>query len=184
MSLLFQVFVNIIFFVAILILYVKMLRVRRGEEDSQRFYQGVQSKIAVLEDLSDRIERQFEQFKTLSDKKNQQLSAKMGEADQKVIQIENSMRKSLEVANIFQDKIPHQEIIKRKNSIKYYKAARLAHSGKSAQEISAELGLPMGEVEMITELNKDTLQFERPKYFIEDEVGSEPSSEATQKASL
>ncbi len=73
--------------------------------------------------------------------------------------IEASMGKSLEVAKIFQDKIPHQEIIERQNTAKYVKAARLAHQGMAVSEIAAQVDLSMGEIEMIAKLNREQLQF-------------------------
>jgi flagellar hook-basal body complex protein FliE len=63
------------------------------------------------------------------------------------------------VAEIFQDKIPHEEIIQRQSTIKYVQAARMAHSGASIEEIVKEVGLPQSEVEFIAKVNKDQLMF-------------------------
>ena len=62
-------------------------------------------------------------------------------ADRQVARIENSAQKSLEVASIFQDRIPHTEILERQNTIKYVTAARMAHQGRSIDEIGSALGL-------------------------------------------
>ncbi|MCB0384570.1 MAG: DUF2802 domain-containing protein, partial [Bdellovibrionales bacterium] len=57
-------------------------------------------------------------------------------------------------------KIPHEEIIERQNTIKYVRAARMAHEGASLAEIAQEVALPMGEIEFIAKVNKDRLMFD------------------------
>ena len=63
------------------------------------------------------------------------------------------------LSKIFQDKIPHQEIIERQNTVKYVKAARMAHQGHSLDEIAAQVDLSRGEIEFISKVNRDQLQF-------------------------
>lgn len=69
------------------------------------------------------------------------------------------MQKSLEVAKIFQDRIPHSEILERQNTIKYVKAARLAHQGLAPEEIGRQVDLSLGEIEFIAKVNRDQLMF-------------------------
>lgn len=154
-----QVLANIVFTAA---LFVVFARLRRPAKDDPRLSKGLQllsSKIAVLEDLSDRTETQVQQMLLLLDQKSKELQSKIALADQQVAAVRQSMEQSLEVAQIFQDKIPHNEIIERQNSVKYIKAARLAHAGVPVTDIAREVDLPMGEIEFIAKVNQDSLSF-------------------------
>lgn len=134
----------------------------RPQKDDPRLSRGLQllqSKIAVLEDLSDQVEKQFSQLSELLEIKAKNVQSRIQEADQKLEEIRNSMSRSLEVAEIFQDRIPHQEIVERQNTIKYVKAARMAHQGVSLDEIAASVDLSRGEIEMIANVNRSQLQF-------------------------
>jgi hypothetical protein len=138
------------------------MRFQRPAKDDPRLSKGLQllqSKIAVLEDLSDRTEIQVNQLTTLLEQKCRDIQQQIQNSDKQLQKIEHSMQKSLEVAKIFQDRIPHTEILERQNTIKYVKAARLAHQGLNAQEISSQVDLSMGEIEFIAKVNKDQLMF-------------------------
>lgn len=142
--------------------FVIIMRMNRAPKDDPRLSRGLQllqSKISVLEDLSDRTEMQVNQLTSILDQKVKEVQAKVQLADQHVQAIRVSMDRSLEVAKIFQDKIPHQEIIERQNTIKYVQAARLAHQGLSVDEIAAQVSLPKGEIEFIAKVNRDRLMF-------------------------
>lgn len=154
-----QIFANIVFTAA---LFVVFARLRRPAKDDPRLSKGLQllsSKIAVLEDLSDRTETQVQQMLLLLDQKSRELQSKIGLAEQQVGLVRQSMQQSLEVAQIFQDKIPHTEIIERQNSVKYIRAARLAHAGVSVANIALEVDLPIGEIEFISKVNQESLSF-------------------------
>jgi hypothetical protein len=154
-----QIFANVVFTAA---LFVAFARLRRPAKDDPRLSKGLQllsSKIAVLEDLSDRTETQVQQMLLLLDQKSRELQSKIGLAEQQVSLVRQSMQQSLEVAQIFQDKIPHSEIIERQNSVKYIRAARMAHAGVSADEIAKEVDLPFGEIEFISKVNHENLSF-------------------------
>lgn len=138
------------------------MRFHRPSKDDPRLSKGLQllqSKIAVLEDLSDRTETQVGQLTTLLEQKCRDIQIQIQNSEKQLQKIDQSMQKSLEVAKIFQDRIPHTEILERQNTIKYVKAARLAHQGLNAQEISTKVDLSMGEIEFITKVNKDQLMF-------------------------
>ncbi|HRK07056.1 MAG TPA: DUF2802 domain-containing protein [Pseudobdellovibrionaceae bacterium] len=156
-------FIQILFNIAVLIaLYVAFVRLNRPAKDDPRLSKGLQlltSKIAILEDVNDRTELQIQQMMTLVDAKAKELQQKIHDADQKMQSIGVAMNRSLEVAEIFQDKIPHHEIIERENSRKYIHAARLAHRGAAAEEIHRETQLPMNEIEFIMKVNRDQLSF-------------------------
>ncbi len=174
-----QVLANIAFAVSIFVIFA---RLRRPAKDDPRLSKGLQllsSKIAVLEDLSDRTESQVNQMLTLLDQKSRELQSKIALADQQVNAIRQSMDQSLEVATIFQDKIPHNEIIERQNSVKYIRAARMAHAGVSVAEIAREVDLPISEIEFIAKVNQDNLSFredELPAWAREPQDANETSA--------
>lgn len=143
-------------------LFILWARTKRRPQDDPRLTRGLQllqSKISVIEDLSDRTEHQVEQLNRLMESKVKQIQQKIMEADVQIQKIEQSMQKSLEVADIFQDKIPHEEIIERNNMLKYVQAAQMAHQGVSVEDIVRAIDLPRGEVEFISKVNRDQLMF-------------------------
>jgi hypothetical protein len=143
-------------------IFTIVMRMNRQPKDDPRLSRGLQllqSKIAVLEDLSDRTEIQVNQLSAMLDQKAREVQAKVHLAEQQVHQIRISTERSLEVAKIFQDKIPHQEIIERQSTVKYVQAARLAHQGLDVEEIAKQVDLPKGEIEFITKVNRDRLMF-------------------------
>jgi hypothetical protein len=137
-------------------------KLKRPSPDDPRLSKGLQllqTKISVIEDLSDRTETQVSQVTALLEGKVKEVQSLLIEAEKMNQKIEASMQKSLEVAKIFQDRIPHQEIVERQNTIKYVKAARMAHQGATAEEIAREVDLSKGEIEFITKVNRNQLQF-------------------------
>jgi hypothetical protein len=143
-------------------LFVVIMRMSRAPKDDPRLSRGLQllqSKISVLEDLSDRTELQVNQLTAILENKAREVQAKVHLAEQTVHEIRVSMERSLDVAKIFQDKIPHAEIIERQNTIKYVQAARLAHQGMSVEEIAEKVDLPKGELEFVAKVNREQLTF-------------------------
>ncbi|NJM10462.1 MAG: DUF2802 domain-containing protein [Bdellovibrionaceae bacterium] len=139
------------------------MRLRRPPQDDPRLSRGLQllqTKITVLEDLSDRTDSQVKSLTGLLDQKNRMLQNRILEAEQQVLKIDHSMHKSMEVAEIFQDKIPHQEILERQRTVEYVKAARMANSGMSVEEIAQAVHLPREQVELIAKFNRDQLMFD------------------------
>lgn len=154
-----QIFIDMVLLTTCGFLWVKLNRPQKDDPRMSRGLQLLGSKISVLEDLSDRTETQVKQLTSLMEQKVREIQSTLQEAESQVQKIEQSMTKSLEVAKIFQDKIPHQEIIERQNTIKYVKAARMAHQGASVEEILQAVDLPRGEIEFIAKVNRDQLQF-------------------------
>jgi len=154
-----QVFVNLVLLAGFGFVWFRLNRPAKDDPRLSRGLQLLQSKIAVLEDLSDRTEIQVTQLTSLMEQKCRDIQGYIVQAEKQVQKIESSMGKSLEVAKIFQDKIPHQEIIERQNTIKYVKAARMAHQGMSVAEIAGQVDLSQGEIEFISKVNRDQLQF-------------------------
>lgn len=138
-------------------------RLRRPPQDDPRLSRGLQllqTKITVLEDLSDRTDAQVKQLSSLLDQKTRVLQNKVIEAEHQIVKIDHSMNKSIEVAEIFQDKIPHEEILERQRTVEYVKAARMAHSGLAVEEICKQVNLPREQVELIAKFNRDQLMFD------------------------
>lgn len=156
---LFQVLVDLLFLTAFGITWLKLMRPQKDDPRLSRGLQLLQSKIAVLEDLGDQTDRQFQQMSQLLEAKGREIQSHVDRADEQIRKIELSLGKSLEVANIFQDRIPHQEIIDRKLTAKYVKAARLAHQGMSVDEIAGQVDLSSAEIEFAVKVNRDELQF-------------------------
>jgi hypothetical protein len=155
-------------------------RLRRPPQDDPRLSRGLQllqTKITVLEDLSDRTDAQVKQLSNLLDHKTRTVQNKILEAEEQVLKIDHSMHKSLEVAEIFQDKIPHQEILERQRTVEYVKAARMAHSGLSVEEISQSVHLPREQIELIAKFNREQLMFDEsqlPEWATRPSSSSEP----------
>lgn len=143
--------------------FVVWQRFKRPPQEDPRLSRGLQllqSKIAILEDLSDRTDKQVAQLLSLLEQKGRFVQKTLLDAESEIQKIDQATRRSKEVAEIFQDKIPHAEIIERQNTIKYVKAAQLAHSGVSPDEIVRQTELPLGEVEFIAKVNKDQMMID------------------------
>lgn len=154
-----QVLVNLVLFAGLAVTWVRLSRPAKDDPRLSKGLQLLQSKIAVLEDLSDRTETQVSQLTALLETKCRDIQEKIAAADRQISRIDASAKKSLEVANIFQDRIPHSEIVERQNTIKYVTAARLAHQGHSVDDIAARVDLSRAEIEFIAKVNRERLQF-------------------------
>lgn len=155
-----QIALNLVFAMGLAIVWTKLKRPPQDDPRLSRGLQLLQSKISVLEDLSDRTDRQVEQLTQLLEQKARQLQTKIFDAENQLKKVDQSMHRSLEVAEIFQDKIPHGEIIERQNTVKYVLAAQLAHKGLSVEEILQKVDLPREHIEFIAKVNKEELMFD------------------------
>jgi hypothetical protein len=154
-----QIFINIVLFSVVGILWMKLSRPQKDDPRLSKGLQLLQSKISVLEDLSDRTETQVRQLTALIEGKIKDVQTSLQTSEKQLAKIEKATQKSMEVAKIFQDRIPHDEIIERRNSMKYIKAARLANQGLSADEIAKQVDLSTGEIDFIAKVNKEQLMF-------------------------
>lgn len=154
-----QILLNMILIGAVGVVWVRLSRPAKDDPRLSKGLQLLQSKISVLEDLSDRTETQVSQLTALMEGKCRDIQEKIAIADRQIARIDSSAQKSLEVAQIFQDRIPHSEILERQNTIKYVTAARLAHQGATVEQISAQVDLSRAEIEFIAKVNRDKLQF-------------------------
>ena len=154
-----QLFLNITFAVTIFILWARLARSPKEDPRLSKGLQILQTKISILEDLSDRTDKQVRDLCNIIERKSKEVEAAIIQSEEQINKIGNSMRKSLEVAEIFQDKIPHDEILDRKNSKKYIDAALLAHRGQTPAQIAEVIDLSIPEIEFICKVNKDRLMF-------------------------
>jgi hypothetical protein len=137
------------------------LRIKEKKED-QRMTKGLQllqNKISILEDLSDRTDEQVHKLVHLIDKKAGEVRSHLSAADEKIEHIEAALSKALDISKVFSEQIPQQEMMNRQNTNAYVQAAKMAHQGFSIDQISAKVDLSPAEIEMITKVNKDNLQF-------------------------
>lgn len=154
-----QTVLNLSFLAGIIFLWRKLNRPMKDDPRMSKGLQLLQSKISILEDLSDRTETQVQQLLQLLEAKYKDVQKIIDSAQVEINEINKATQKSLEVANIFKDRIPHQEIIERQKTIKYVNAARMAHQGMTAQEIARQVDLSTGEIDFILKTNKDQLLF-------------------------
>ncbi|MFN8945333.1 MAG: hypothetical protein ACK5WZ_12020 [Pseudobdellovibrionaceae bacterium] len=158
----FWVLVLVIFDILLLFGFILIWgKIIRSKEDDPRLSRGLQmlsSKLAILEDLSQRTDTQVEQVTTLIDRKIQQVSEAIELCEKQMVHIQKAQQKSSDIAQIFQDKIPHQEIIERQTTLKYVQAAKMIQEGKTIDEVQMSIGLSFGEIELIANMDVDYLK--------------------------
>jgi hypothetical protein len=155
-----QIILNIGFVAAILVCWARLNRPQKDDPRLSRGLQLLQSKIAILEDLSDRTDLQVRQLTSLLEQKGREVQEQVTFAQKQINKVEVSIQKSMDVSKIFQDKIPHKEIIERQNTAKYVQAAKLANQGLTADEIALRIDIPKSELEFIVKVNKNKLMFD------------------------
>lgn len=159
-GILFFTIVQLIFFSGLILIWMRMKKDYSDDSRWSRNLQILQSKIAVFEDLSDRTEVQVSQLTIMLENKMCDMQRKIDEADEILNKISCAMKKSMEVAQIFQDKIPHEEIIERQNTVKFVRAALMAHEGKTEDEIAELVNLPKSQIDFIVKVNAHRLSFD------------------------
>jgi hypothetical protein len=154
-----QVAIDLLFFAGLGLCFVKFKT--RREEDPRLSYglKLLQNKIAIIEDLSDKTDHQVKQLVAMMENKLKDLQSKIQESDKQLKNIDQAMGKTLEVAQIFQNQVPHEAIMERKTSNKYITAARMAHQGMSHEQISQAVDLPAAELDLIIKVNRENLTF-------------------------
>jgi hypothetical protein len=156
------IFLQVIFDLAF-IATATLLLIERSKSktmEDPRLSRGLQllsSKIAILQDLMDRSEAMSRQLTQLMDGKQQNIQESLEEAEIHLHRIKKATEKSQEVAKIFQEQIPHREIIERQTSAKYLQAAKLANKGLSFEEIAKQVDIPRGELDLIVKVNRERL---------------------------
>ena len=173
-----QILAHTLTFAAVAYLFILSRRPPKDDPRMSRGLQLLQSKIAILEDLSDRSDTQVAQLQALLNQRSKELESLLGKAELEMQKIQQATKKSLQVAEIFQDRIPHKEIIERQHTAKYVQAARLAHQGMNPDEIAKAVDLTPAEIDLIAKMNREQLQFSEEDL---PEWAAKPAEKATEK---
>lgn len=121
--------------------------------------QLLQNKISILQDLSDKTDEQVRKWVHVLDQKASEVQGQLLQSDEKIQQIENALNKALDVSKIFYEQVPHAEMTERQKTSKYVQAAKLANQGFTVDQICQKIDLSSAEIEMITKMNREELQF-------------------------
>ena len=149
-----QIVVNIFLLAG---LGVCLIKVFKEKGDDPRLTQGLrllQSKISILEDLSDHTENQVKQLMMLLDKKLHEVRGTIEHMNSKMGEVDRSIAETKQMAKKIQNDLSSDTIVEKKLENKYIQAAQMAHKGHSADEIVRALNLPRAEVELIARVNK------------------------------
>lgn len=155
-----QLLVNIGFLLGLSLCLAKVFR---KQEDDPRLTQGLrllQSKISILEDLSDHTDNQVKQIMTLLDKKLTEVRGTMGQVHEHMQEVGRSIQEGQRRAEQICQDLTTEQVIEKKIESKYIQAARLAHQGLPVEEIVERLQLPRAEVALIVKVNKNKCIYE------------------------
>ena len=176
------IFLQVIFDLAFIATATLLLidRSKQRTMEDPRMSRGLQllsNKIAILQDLMDRSDATGRHLTQLIDGKQRSIQERIEEVEVHLGKIHQATEKSKEVAQIFQDKIPHKEFIERQKTVNYTQAAKLANQGFSLEDISRQVDLPRGELELIAKINRHRIITKEPSWIIEKKaaVAVEPT---------
>lgn len=130
--------------------------------EDQRLTKGLQllqNKISILQDLSDKSDEQVRKWVHLIEQKSHDVQHQLTRSDEKIDQIEAVLEKALDVTKAFSEQIPHETLAERQKTSRYAQAAKLAHQGHSAEQISEKVDLSVAEIDIIIKMNRNELQF-------------------------
>lgn len=142
-----------------------LVKIFKPQEDDPRLNQGLrllQSKIAILEDLSDHTENQVKQLMALLDKKLHEVRGTMTHINQQIHEVDQSIAQSKQMAQMIQNEIQPDHIVEKKIENRYIQAAQMAHAGETVEAIVKALGLPKAEVDLIVKINKKNCVYDKP----------------------
>ncbi len=134
----------------------------KGKAEDNRLTKGLQllqNKISILQDLSDKTDEQVRKWVHVIEQKSGEVQGQLVKSDEKIMQIENALSKALDVSKIFYEQVPHAEMAERQKTSKYVQAAKLANQGFTVDQICQKIDLSAPEIEMITKMNREELQF-------------------------
>ena len=150
------------FLLLVVFLFVLWVRIQKEPQEDPRLSKGLQvlqTKISILEDLSDRTDRQVKDLCNIIERKSKEVEQAVFNSEEQLAKIQLAMKETFEAAEIFQDQLPHDQIVDRQNSQKYIDAAIMAHKGMSREEIAQKVDLSPAEIDFIAKVNKDRLMF-------------------------
>ena len=153
-----QLMVDVALILGVGILWYRFKRPAAEDPRLSRGLQLLQSKIAVLEDLSDRTDTQVKTLSHLLDQKAIALQGQMMASENQVRKIEQTMEKNISTMEEFANE---RVLVERDDTAKYVQAAQMAHSGLSVENIQREVELPREQLELITKMNKQQLMYDQ-----------------------
>ena len=156
-----QLMVDVAVMLGLGILWYRFKRPAAEDPRLSRGLQLLQSKIAVLEDLSDRTDHQVKTLSHLLDQKSIMLQGQMMESENQVRKIEQTMERNKYSMEEYVSEMNPQIAIERGDTAKYVQAAQLAHSGGSIEEMQKEISLPREQLELISKMNKKQLMYDQ-----------------------
>ena len=165
-----QILVNLFLIAGVAVCLIKVFK---DKEDDPRLTQGLrllQSKISILEDLSDHTENQVKQLMTLLDKKLHEVRGTMGHINQRIGEVDRSIQRSQQMAEQIQKEMVPDQILEKKLENKYIQAAQMAHKGHGVEDIVRALNLPKAEVELIAKVNKKKCVYEKSSESVQDKM--------------
>lgn len=151
-----QTMVNLVLFAGLVFLLISR---KQNQKEDQKFSKGLQllqNKISVLEDLSDQTDEQVQTLTQLLEGKYREIQGLLVESDQQIQKMEEIARN---IWNQVQSADSLKNSTETQNMNKYVKAAQMANSGRSIDEITREIDITRGEAELIVAMNKDQLTF-------------------------
>lgn len=153
-----QLMLDVALILGVGILWYRFKRPAAEDPRLSRGLQLLQSKIAVLEDLSDRTDHQVKTLSHLLDQKAIALQGQMMASEHQVRKIEQTMEKNLSTIEEYANE---KVLLERDDTAKYVQAAQMAHSGVSVDSIQKEVQLPREQLELISKMNKQQLMYDQ-----------------------
>lgn len=153
-----QVVINIFLFVGLFVCIVRSPRTSKDDPRLSRGLQLLQSKISVLEDLSDKTDVQFQKIMSVIEEKILEVQQAVTNAEKQLLQLQTATAKGIETTRLVQTGLGAEQVIERHTNEVYARAAQLAFDGRSIDEICEKLELSRGEVELIVKFNRDSLR--------------------------
>lgn len=153
-----QVVIDIFLFVGLFVCIVRSPRTSKDDPRLSRGLQLLQSKISVLEDLSDKTDVQFQKMMSVIEQKVLEVQQAVATAERQLFQLQDATAKGIETTRLVQTGLGAEQVIERHTNEVYARAAQLAFEGRSIDEICEKLELSRGEVELIVKFNRDSLR--------------------------
>ncbi len=153
-----QVVIDIFLFVGLFVCIVRSPRTSKDDPRLSRGLQLLQSKISVLEDLSDKTDVQFQKIMSVLEQKVLEVKQAVATAERQLFHLQDATAKGIETTRLVQTGLGAEQVIERHTNEVYARAAQLAFEGQSIDEICEKLELSRGEVELIVKFNRDSLR--------------------------
>ncbi len=154
-----QLMVNLLFLAGILFLLINRKQTQKDDIKFSKGLQILQNKISVLEDLSDQTDEQVRSLTQLLEAKYREIQGLLVESDQQIQKMEEVAKNIGAQVESSSSVMNNQSSTEIQSMNKYVKAAQMAHSGKTIEEVIREIDITRGEAELIVAMNKDQLTF-------------------------